>query len=49
MLRAILSLPRIRISPMPQLKPTWNARWRICFIFRKRDADDVEIVDYHKG
>ena len=28
---------------------TVNARWRICFIFRKGDAHDVEIVDYHKG
>ena len=24
-------------------------RWRICFEFRKGDAYDVEIVDYHKG
>lgn len=27
---------------------TMNARWRICFVFRKGDAFDVEIVDYHK-
>jgi toxin HigB-1 len=26
-----------------------NARWRICFEFRKGDAYDVEITDYHKG
>jgi proteic killer suppression protein len=26
-----------------------NARWRICFSFRKGDAYDVEIVDYHRG
>ena len=26
-----------------------NDRWRICFEFRKGDAYDVEIVDYHKG
>jgi len=26
-----------------------NARWRICFVFRKGDAYDVEIVDYHRG
>ena len=25
-----------------------NARWRICFEFRKGDAYDVEITDYHK-
>ena len=28
---------------------TVNGRWRICFEFRKGDAFDVEIVDYHKG
>jgi toxin HigB-1 len=28
---------------------TVNARWRICFEFRKGDANEVEIVDYHKG
>ena len=26
-----------------------NERWRICFEFRKGDAYEVEIVDYHKG
>jgi proteic killer suppression protein len=26
-----------------------NDRWRICFEFRKGDAYNVEIVDYHKG
>lgn len=24
-----------------------NDRWRICFRFKKADAFDVEIVDYH--
>lgn len=24
-----------------------NAQWRICFVWRKGDAYDVEIVDYH--
>jgi toxin HigB-1 len=28
---------------------TVNARWRICFEFRKGDAYEVEIVDYQKG
>ena len=28
---------------------TVNARWRICFEFRKGDAYDDEVVDYHKG
>jgi toxin HigB-1 len=36
-----------------ELKNQWamsvNARWRICFEFRKGDAYDVEITDYHKG
>ncbi len=26
-----------------------NGPWRICFLFRRGDAYDVEIVDYHKG
>ena len=28
---------------------TVNGRWRVCFEFRKGDAYNVEIVDYHKG
>ncbi len=24
-----------------------NAQWRICFVWRDGDADDVEIIDYH--
>jgi len=24
-----------------------NQQWRICFVWRKGDAFDVEIVDYH--
>ncbi len=28
---------------------TVTGPWRICFRFRKGDAYDVEIVDYHKG
>ncbi|MGD9537935.1 MAG: type II toxin-antitoxin system RelE/ParE family toxin [Alphaproteobacteria bacterium] len=26
-----------------------NGPWRICFTFRRSDAHDVKIVDYHKG
>ena len=26
-----------------------KARWRICFEFRRGDAYEVEIADYHKG
>lgn len=25
-----------------------NQRWRICFVWRKGDAHNVEIVDYHR-
>jgi len=25
-----------------------NQRWRICFIWRRGDAYEVEIVDYHR-
>jgi proteic killer suppression protein len=25
-----------------------NQRWRICFVWRRGDAYDVEIVDYHR-
>jgi len=28
---------------------TVNGPWRICFEFRKGDAFNVEIVDYHRG
>jgi proteic killer suppression protein len=28
---------------------TVNERWRVCFEFRKGDAYEVEIVDYHRG
>lgn len=28
---------------------TVNGPWRICFTYRKGDAYDVEIVDYHRG
>jgi proteic killer suppression protein len=26
-----------------------NGPWRVCFAFRKGDAFEVEIVNYHKG
>ena len=28
---------------------TVNGPWRICFEFRKGEAFEVEIVDYHRG
>ncbi|WP_277985820.1 type II toxin-antitoxin system RelE/ParE family toxin [Sanguibacter massiliensis] len=24
-----------------------NTQWRICFVWRERGAEDVELVDYH--
>ncbi|MDQ2083241.1 type II toxin-antitoxin system RelE/ParE family toxin [Xanthobacteraceae bacterium Astr-EGSB] len=40
-------------KPKGDLRGQWamtvNARWRICFEFRKGDAHEVEIVDYHGG
>ena len=30
-----------------QMSVRINAQWRICFVWRDGDADDVEIVDYH--
>ncbi len=24
-----------------------NAQWRLCFVWREGDADNVELVDYH--
>lgn len=32
-----------------QWSMTINGPWRICFEFRKGDAYNVEVVDYHKG
>ena len=26
-----------------------NDQWRICFTWQDGEADEVEIVDYHKG
>jgi proteic killer suppression protein len=26
-----------------------NDQWRICFLWKDGNADEVEIVDYHKG
>jgi proteic killer suppression protein len=30
-----------------QMSVRINAQWRICFVWRDGDADDVEIIDYH--
>jgi proteic killer suppression protein len=44
-----VGLHRLKGERGNQWAMTVNARWRICFEFRKGDAYEVEIVDYHKG
>ena len=44
-----VGLHKLKGERRRQWAMTVNARWRICFEFRKGDAFDVEIVDYHKG
>jgi proteic killer suppression protein len=44
-----VGLHKLKGKRRKQWAVTVNARWRICFEFRKGDAYDVEIVDYHEG
>ena len=44
-----VGLHKLKGERKKQWAMTVNGRWRICFEFRKGDAFDVEIVDYHKG
>jgi len=44
-----VGLHKLKGNRKGQWAMTVNARWRICFEFRKGDAYDVEIMDYHKG
>jgi proteic killer suppression protein len=44
-----VGLHKLKGERKSQWAMTVNARWRICFEFRKGDAYEVEIVDYHKG
>jgi proteic killer suppression protein len=44
-----VGLHKLKGKRRKQWAVTENARWRICFEFRKGDAYDVEIVDYHEG
>jgi toxin HigB-1 len=44
-----VGLHRLKGDRRGQWAMTVNARWRICFTFRRGDAYDVEIVDYHEG
>lgn len=44
-----VGLHKLKGKRKGQWAMTVNGRWRICFAFRDGGADDVEIVDYHKG
>jgi proteic killer suppression protein len=44
-----VGLHKLKGNRAGQWAMTVNARWRICFSFRKGDAHDAEIVDYHRG
>jgi proteic killer suppression protein len=44
-----VGLHKLKGERKNQWAMTVNARWRICFEFRRGDAYDVEIVDYHRG
>ena len=44
-----VGLHKLKGERKNQWAMTVNARWRICFEFRKGDAYEVEIIDYHKG
>jgi toxin HigB-1 len=44
-----LGLHKLKGNRRGQWAMTVNGPWRICFEFRKADAYEVEIVDYHKG
>ena len=52
------TLDDLRVPPGNRLEPLRgdrreqhsiriNGQWRICFVWRDGNADDVEIVDYH--
>ncbi|MEJ2378397.1 MAG: type II toxin-antitoxin system RelE/ParE family toxin, partial [Pseudolabrys sp.] len=44
-----VGLHKLKGARKNQWVMTVNERWRICFEFRKGDAYEVEIVDYHRG
>jgi proteic killer suppression protein len=44
-----VGLHKLKGERKGQWAMTVNERWRICFEFRKGDAYEVEIVDYHRG
>jgi proteic killer suppression protein len=44
-----IGLHKLKGDRKQQWAMTVNGPWRICFEFRKGNAHNVEIVDYHKG
>jgi proteic killer suppression protein len=44
-----VGLHKLKGERKNQWAMTVNQRWRICFEFRRGDAYEVEIIDYHKG
>ena len=44
-----VELHKLKGDRQGQWAMTFNGPWRICFEFRKGDAFEVEIVDYHRG
>lgn len=44
-----VGLHKLKGARRSEWSMTVNDRWRICFEFRKGDAFEVEIVDYHRG
>jgi proteic killer suppression protein len=44
-----VGLHKLKGGRAGQWAMTVNDRWRICFEFRKGDAFNVEIADYHRG
>ena len=47
--RLTLRRHKLKGNRKTQWAMTVNGPWRICFEFRKGDAFNVEIADYHKG
>ena len=46
---ARVGLHKLRGNRKGQWAMTVNGPWRICFEFRKGDAVNVEVVNYHRG
>lgn len=44
-----VALHKLKGGRKGQWAMTVNGPWRVCFEFRKGDAYEVEIVDYHSG